>query len=106
MKYHLDGVDKIEMKEILQAIVEYVVNHKCYDGISLEPIHVTPCQVMDILEELGYDRDDDWDSNGWEGDSWWYFNKDNEKLCLFYSGYSFSMSLSLSEPEEDDEEDE
>ena len=91
------------MKEIIQAIVEYVIKYNHTDEISLESIHISPCQVMDILEELGYEKEDDWDFNGWEGDSWWYFNKDDKRLCLFYSGYSFSMTLSLEEPDEKDE---
>lgn len=103
-RYSLGEVEKIEMKEIIEAIVEYTINHKHYDGISLDSIHISPAQVMDILEEeLGYEKDDDWDSNGWEGDSWWYFSKDGNRLCLFYSGYSFTMTLSLEEPDEEDE---
>lgn len=95
--YKLKEAEKVKIKEIIHAIIEYLVKYHRTDGISLDYINISPCQVMEILDDLGYKRDEDWDSNGWQGDCWWYFNKGDEHLCLFYSGYYFTMTLSLQE---------
>ena len=103
--YNLDGVEKSAVKDILVAIIEYINNHEDagYDGISLNPLDVSPSQVMDILKELGYEESYN-DFNGWEGDAWWHFDKEGSRsIIVSYCGYEFSMSISLEEPDEEDE---
>ncbi|MCM1324319.1 MAG: hypothetical protein NC218_09160 [Acetobacter sp.] len=103
--YTLDDLCKSQVKEIIVAVIEYINNHEDagYDGVSLNPVDVSPSQVIDILREMGY-TDDNADFNGWEGDAWWTFSKpDARSIILSYCGYEFSMSISLQEPDEEDE---
>lgn len=73
-----------------------VLESEEYDSIEVSLINVGPKDVMDILDFLGYTRDDDWDTNGWEQDTWFDFYKpDAKSLCLFYSGYYGKIRLSL-----------
>lgn len=53
-------------------------------NIELSLLNLGPCQFMDVFYKLGYDRDDDWDTNGWEQDTWYYFLKKVLKdfLCI------------------------
>lgn len=105
--YTLEDSCKSQVKGVIVAIIEYVNNHKeiGYDGISLNPIDVSPSQVINILEELGY-TDGGAEFDGWEGDVVWRFIKPNARsIVLSYCGYEFSMSICL-EDLEDDEEDE
>lgn len=103
--YGLNEIDKSAIKDIIAAILEYMNNHEDagYDGISLNPIDVSPSQVMDIIKELGYEESYN-DFNGWEGDAWWHFYKEGARsIIVSYCGYEFSMSISLEEPDEEDE---
>ena len=59
-----------------------------------------PENVIDILNLLGYE-DYDYDTNGWEQDTWISFSKENEDtLILYCCGRTFEMNLSIC-PEED-----
>ena len=103
--YTLDGLVKSEVKDILVAVIEYINNHEDagYDGVSLNPLDVSPSQVIDILREMGYE-DYETGFEGWEGDAWWHFCKEGARsIVLSYCGYEFSMSISLEEPDEEDE---
>ena len=49
---------------------------------------------------MGYE-DEDYDTNGWEQDTWISFFKEGEKpLMLFYCGRTFEMNLSILEEED------
>lgn len=58
---------------------------------------ISPMQLKELLEELGYE-DMDLDTNGWEHDFWWYFNNPNKKgyakkLCISGCSMAFEMKL-------------
>ena len=56
---------------------------------------------MDILECIGYERKDDWETNGWEQDTWYYYTKEGHpELCLRYCGYDGEIKLCLCEEDE------
>ena len=88
-------------KEILTPIMEGIIcrlEMGDLDDIELSIINLGPSQFMQLLENLGYERDDDWDQ-----DTWYNFFKDGHpSLTLFYCGYDGEIRLSLKE-EEDNE---
>ena len=90
-------------KEILTPIMEGIIwrlEVGDIDNIELSAINLGPSQFMYLLECLGYERGDDWDSNGWEQDTWYNFFKDGHpSLTLFYCGYDGEIRLSLREEE-------
>ena len=55
---------------------------------------VSPAEVSDILEELGWEFEP-YDSNGWEQDTWIPFAREAYSFCLTlaYSGYYWTMEL-------------
>ena len=66
-------------------------------------LKVTPSDVDEILQLLGYNRDT-FDTNGWEQDTWYYYSKpDTRGLCMFYSGFYGTLTLSLWETETEEE---
>lgn len=103
--YHITEEDKKTLTFIIEALINHLKVHSGDDieEVSLNCLNVGPCQVIEVLEDLGYERIS-FDSNGWEGDSWWSFSKEGEvPVGIFYSGYSFEMSMSLNK--DDMEED-
>lgn len=77
-------------KEEIDRVMPFVrgVIHELEVGnatnIELSLLNLGPCQFTDIFEQLGYDRNDCWDTNGWEQDTWYYFSKKDSKnsLCI------------------------
>lgn len=61
---------------------------------------INPYQVWQILhDEFNYEFPD-FETNGWEQDTWMYFtNKSNPKdiLCLFSCGMTYELKLTVSE---------
>ena len=90
-------------KEILTPIMEGIIwrlEVGDIDNIELSAINLGPSQFMYLLECLGYERLQDWDTNGWEQDTWYNFFKDGHpSLTLFYCGYDGEIRLSLREGE-------
>ena len=102
--YCLQDNDKEILTPIMEGII-YRLEMGDLDDIELSIINLGPSQFMQLLENLGYERDDDWDSNGWEQDTWYNFFKDGHpSLTLFYCGYDGEIRLSLKEEEEEDNE--
>ena len=97
--YCLQEHDEEYLIPIMEALV-WRLEQKDIDDIELSIINLGPSQFMYLLECLGYERDDDWDSNGWEQDTWYNFFKDGHpSLTLFYCGYDGEIRLSLREEE-------
>ena len=97
--YGLDNRDIEKLTPIMEGII-YRLEMGDLDDIELSIINLGPSQFMQLLENLGYERDDDWDSNGWEQDIWYNFFKDGHpSLILFYCGYDGENRLSLREEE-------
>lgn len=71
------------------------------DDIELSVIDLGPAQFMELLETLDYERID-WDTNGWEQDTWYNFRKEGyPSLCLYYSGYTGEIRLYMKDEDED-----
>ena len=97
--YSLDNRDIEKLTPIMEGII-YRLEMGDLDDIELSIINLGPSQFMQLLENLGYERDDDCDSNGWEQDTWYNFFKDGHpSLILFYCGYDGEITLSLKEVE-------
>lgn len=56
--------------------------------------NVCPANITQILETLGWEEVD-FESNGWEQDTWYYFSHPDYdfQLTLFYCGYTFDIAL-------------
>lgn len=83
-------VDKLESTDLDDTVDELELT---FQGIG-------PYQLSKILEELGYEEDEDCpsDSNGWEMDFWLYYNhpgKKNyaERLVISGTGMTFELQL-------------
>ena len=76
-----EDIDRV-MPFVRGAIHELEVGNT--GNVELSLLNLGPCQFMDIFDKLGYDRDDDWDTNGWEQDTWYYFSKKAPKdsVCI------------------------
>lgn len=56
--------------------------------------NVCPANIIQTLEALGWEQVD-FESNGWEQDTWYYFSHQdyNFQITLFYCGYTFNIEL-------------
>ena len=70
------------------------------ENIDLTSFDLCPSNVIDILELLGWEQSD-FDSNGWEQDTWYDFTHPDYdfEVGFFYCGYTFRMYLSRKEKE-------
>ena len=69
-------------------------------AVDLTKEDLCPENVIDILNLLDYE-DYDYDTNGWEQDTWVSFSKENEDtLMLYYCGRTFKMELMLADEED------
>ena len=97
--YGLDNRDIEKLTPIMEGII-YRLEMGDLDDIELSIINLGPSQFMQVLENLGYERDDDWDSNGWEQNTLYnFFKGGHPSLTLFYCGYDGEIRLSLREEE-------
>lgn len=100
--YSLDNRDIEKLTPIMEGII-YRLEMGDLDDIELSIINLGPRQFMQLLENLGYERDGDWDSNGWKQDTWYYYKKEGHlSLTLYYCGYDGEITLYL-KGEEDNE---
>ena len=101
--YCLQEHDEEYLVPIMEGLV-WRLEQKDINDIELSVINLGPSQFMYLLECLGYERDDDdddWDSNGWEQDTWHYYKKEGHpSLTLYYCGYDGEIKLYLREGEE------
>ena len=97
--YNLDNRDIEKLTPIMEGII-YRLEIGDLDDIELSIINLGPSQIMQLLENLGYECCDYWDSNGWEQDTWYnFFKEGHPNLTLFYCGYDGEIRLSLKEEE-------
>lgn len=102
--WNLKEEEKKDIKNIIIAVIEYLINHKDTDSLILSCIDISPSQILDILKELGYKVYENNFKGNLKGDSWWRLYKENDEhfLLLFYCGYTFNMGLALEEKEENE----
>ena len=90
-------------KEILIPIIEGIILRLevgDIDNIELSAINLGPSQFMYLLFFLGYERLQDWNTNGWEQDTWYYYKKEGHpSLTLYYCGHDGEITLFLREGE-------
>lgn len=65
--------------------------------IDLTKEDINPYQVWNILETLGWEREDDIDTNGWEQDMWMRFYNPHYpyRIVVFSCGMTFQLEMSL-----------
>ena len=98
--YSLTNMDKEALAPYFRGLIHELTSNTI-DCVELSYLNIGPSQCTDILESLGYERDDDWDTNGWEQDTWYYYTKEGySKLCLRYCGYDGEIKLCLCEEDE------
>lgn len=98
--YALEHSDEENLKPIMEGIV-WRLEAGDIDDIELSYINLGPSQFMHLLECIGYERLSDWETNGWEQDTWYYYTKEGHPvLCLHYCGYDGEIRLFLREEDE------
>lgn len=65
------------------------------DDWDLHGYDLSPANIKYLLESMGYELDN-YDSNGWEQDTWYYFNipEYHCRLVMYYCGFTFDLTLS------------
>lgn len=48
--------------------------------LDLSDFKINPYQLELALEEIGFEKDEDYDTNGWEMDYWIYFERNGFKI--------------------------
>ena len=56
---------------------------------------VCPSNLIDAMENLGWEEDNDCDRNGWQGDTWHYFSHPDWDfvVVLYYQAYTFTLQM-------------
>lgn len=92
-KWKLTDAEKELVVTRLKTAIEYLSNNQ-REIYKLVKYDIAPCHVDDILQSLGWNRDDH-DINGWECDCWYYYShKDYDfTLVMFYTGFTFDLEL-------------
>lgn len=87
----------IEQLEKIDADTENEYNWDVRETLP----EMSPSKVIEILETFGWTRDDDWDSNGWEQDTWYNLSHPDKdyRLTLFYCGFYGDIHLGRKESE-------
>ena len=93
----LQDNDKEKLIPIMEGII-YRLEMGDLDDIELSIINLGPSQFMYLLECIGYERLQNWDTNGWEQNTSFYYKKEGHpSLVLYYCGYDGEIQLSLEE---------
>lgn len=87
-------------REFLRFIKKLETLKSENENIDLTSFDLCPSNVIDIMELLGWEQSD-FDSNGWEQDTWYDFTHPDYdfEVGFFYCGYTFRMYLSRKEKE-------
>ena len=87
-------------REFLRFIKRLETFKNKNENIDLTSFDLCPANVIDILGLLGWEKID-FDSNGWEQDTWYDFaHPDYDfEVGFFYCGFTFQMYLSRKEKE-------
>lgn len=73
------------------------------DNWILTNENLSPANVCDLLEGLGYEESEDPEHNGWQCDTWYSYKHPETRvqLIVFYCGYTFELKLYLVFEEEE-----
>lgn len=87
-------MDKKYWAQIFEILISKLTKD---DQLNISGFALTPCQVVEIFKELGYE-DEEFDTNGWEQDTWYYlFKEDCPTIVFNYGGYYGDKWLSLND---------
>ena len=99
MEYGLDriyeDVANGANRYIIKTIIDYLSNNQYFQyDLRKNLPSISPSGVDDILEDLGWNRDD-FDDNGWQQDTWYYYSHTDYafRLVLSYGGFYGDMRL-------------
>ena len=92
-KYNLELPEFETVLTIVQNTLDALANDQ-RAIVDLTSHDIAPCHIREALRFLGWE-DDDYDRNGWEGDTWYYFDKEDSdyRIIMFYCGYTFSIEM-------------
>ena len=92
-KYHMMDWEQEKWKQEISGIIAKLSYNQRHEE-DLTNLDLCPANVVKTLEILGWDEDD-MDHNGWQNDTWYWFNHPDYKfrLVLYYEGYTFEMKL-------------
>lgn len=77
-------MDKKYWAQIFEILIPKLTKD---DQLNISGFALTPCQVVEIFKELGYENEE-FDTNGWEQDTWYYlFKEDCPTIVFNYGGY-------------------
>lgn len=81
-----EPIFKTKIKELCEEIAE--------EEWDLKNENLSPANIKYLMESMGYQLDS-YDSNGWEQDTWYYFNipEYNCRLIMYYCGFTFDLTL-------------
>lgn len=96
----IEYFDKVE--NVTAEQVEHMSNEEL--GIDLSDKGITPSQLVDLLEEFGYEKEDQED-NGWQLDFWIYmkrtdgkhFDSGCENLVINGCGMTFELKFYIND---------
>ena len=91
--YHMRDWEIAKYKSIIFREIERIKVLPSYRRSFVEE-NVCPANIIQTLEALGWERVD-FDSNGWEQDTWYCFSHPDYdfQLILFYCGYTYDIEL-------------
>lgn len=84
-----DTIDRLTpaIRRIKQEITKVLKQFPEYASFGSIPFET----FREVLEQLGFEEDDDWDYNGWEHDTWTKFHNHKEKITYrVYSSWYYS----------------
>ena len=85
----------IDLAHLKSMIRDLSNNQRLKFNLRKSPLYQkSPAEISNMLEELGWEFDE-YDSNGWEQDTWIPFSHEAYGFCLVlaYSGYYWTMEL-------------
>lgn len=94
-KYDLLDWEMVKWLPYFESIIESFKEDKSLE-YNFDREDLSPSNIKHILNELGWSKID-FEMNGWEADSWWYFeHKDYDfQIVMFYCGFTFRLNLSV-----------
>lgn len=92
-KYKLSPEERVEVLVLIKNVLDALALDQRRIA-SLTEYDIAPCHIREAMRELGW-RDDNFETNGWEGDTWYYFSHEDYDygVNMFYCGYTFSIEM-------------
>ena len=92
-KYRLAAEEKEQALAIVKGALVTLAAIKD-KAVSLTEFDIAPCHICDMMDELGW-SEASFDTNGWEGDTWYYFSHEDYEYqaVMHYCGYTFSIEM-------------